>query len=127
MKVRRLFPMLSTEHLERSVHFYRDLLGGTETYRYPESGPPVFIALKLGTSEIGIGAIGNEPALHGQTQRPATGHRIELCFYVDDVDALVSRLRAEGVPIVLEPQDQPWGERISYVRDPDDNLLMFAR
>jgi lactoylglutathione lyase len=122
-----MFPMLSTENLERSLGFYRELLGGTETYRFPESGPPAFIVLKLGESDIGLGAMGTAPPLHGQPQRPAQGHRIELCVYVDDVDGTVEKLRAGGVPIVLEPKDQAWGERVAYVADPDGNLVMLTR
>jgi hypothetical protein len=38
MIVRRLFPMLSTEDLTRAVAFYGELLGGAETYRFPEKG-----------------------------------------------------------------------------------------
>lgn len=119
--------MLSTEDLERAIGFYRDLLGGAETYRFPEGEGAVFVALRLGESEIGLGAIGSAPPLHGQAQRPAQGHRIELCAYVDDVDAAVERLQAAGVPIVVEPVDQAWGERVAYVKDPDGNLVMLTR
>lgn len=122
-----MFPMLSTENLERAVGFYRDLLGGTETYRFPEEGQPAFLVLKLGESDIGLGAITSARPLHGQAQRPAMGHRIELCVYVDDVDATIERMRASGVPILLEPTDQVWGERVAYVSDPDGNLVMLTR
>jgi lactoylglutathione lyase len=120
--------MLSAEDLDRSVGFYRDQLGGVETYRFPENGDrPVFVVLRLGESDIGLGAITGEPPLHKMPLRPAQGHRIELCVYVDDVDAMVERLRPSGVPIVLEPADQPWGERVAYVTDPDGNLVMLTR
>ncbi|XXX77449.1 VOC family protein [Sorangium sp. So ce134] len=127
MSVKRMFPMLSTESLERAIGFYGTLLGGVETFRFPDVGPAAFVALQLGESEIGLGALGDGPALHGQPQRPASGHRIELCVYVDDVDATVERLRAAGVPVVLDPADQPWGERVAYVADPDGNLVMLTR
>jgi lactoylglutathione lyase len=128
MSAQRMFPMLSTENLERALGFYGELLGGTETYRFPEGEQPVFVVLKLGESEVGLGAItpGSRP-LHGQALRPAQGHRIELCVYVDDVDATVGRMRAGGVPILLEPTDQQWGERVAYVSDPDGNLVMLTR
>jgi lactoylglutathione lyase len=125
--VRRMFPMLSTENLDQAVRFYRDLLGGTETYRFPQGEQPVFLSLKLGESELGLGAITEARPLHGQPQRPAQGHRIELCIYVDDVDVAVERLRAAGVPILVEPADQAWGERVAYVTDPDGNLVMLTR
>ena len=123
-RAQRLFPMLSAQDMAASLAFYGGLLGGTESYRFPETDP-VFVALRLGDSEIGIGAVGGAP-LHGQAQRPATGHRIELCVYVDDVDAAAEAARAAGAPVLLEPADQSWGERIAYVGDPDGNLVMLT-
>jgi lactoylglutathione lyase len=116
--------MLSAVDMAASIAFYRDLLGGTEAYRFPEDDP-VFVTLQLGESEIGIGGVSAAP-LHGQPQRPASGHRIELCVYVDDVDEAVEAARAARAPVVLEPEDQPWGERIAFVADPDGNLVTLT-
>jgi lactoylglutathione lyase len=119
-----MFPMLSAADLAASVAFYRDVLGGVEAYRFSED-EPVFVTLQLGDSEIGIGGVGEAP-LHGQPQRPASGHRIELCVYVDDVDEAAGAARAVGAPVQLEPADQSWGERVAYVADPDGNLVMLT-
>jgi len=124
---RSLFPMLSVADLDRSVAFYGTVLGGEETYRFPAEGPPAFLVLRIGSSDVGLGRIGDAPPLHGRAQRPATGHRVELCVYVADVDEGVEALRAIGAPVVLEPVDQPWGERVAYVEDPDGNLVMLTR
>jgi lactoylglutathione lyase len=121
---RRMFPMLSAADMAASVAFYRDVLGGRVVYGFPEE-EPVFVTVALGDSELGIGGLGDAP-LHGQAQRPATGHRVELCVYVDDVDAAVAGARAAGAPVLLEPADQPWGERVAYVADPDGNLVMLT-
>jgi len=123
----KLFPMLSCADLGRSLALYRDLLGGVENFRFPEEGAPAFIALTVGeTSEIGLGAMSGPP-IHGRPQRPATGHRIELCVYVDDVDATYERALAEGYEQVAAPVDMPWGERTAWIADPDGNLLMLTR
>lgn len=116
--------MLSVADVAASIAFYGDLLGGTEVYRFPED-EPVFVTLRLGESEIGIGGVADAP-LHGRPQRPASGHRVELCVYVDDVDEAVEAARAAGIDVVLEPADQPWGERVAYVADPDGNLVMLT-
>ncbi|MGH3784892.1 MAG: VOC family protein [Pseudonocardiaceae bacterium] len=42
-----------------------------------------------------------------------------LCLKTDDVDAEVSRLRASGVPVLYEPTDEPYGERMAHIADPD--------
>ena len=121
---RRLFPMLSVADLPASLRFYGDLLGGSIAYRFPED-EPVFVTLAIGDSEIGIGEVSESP-VHGQPQRPASGHRIELCVYVEDVDDTVAEARAAGAPVRLEPVEQPWGERIAFVEDPDGNLVMLT-
>jgi lactoylglutathione lyase len=123
----KLFPMLSCTDLDRSLAFYGDLLGGVETYRFPDDGDPAFVALQIGeSSEIGLGALTEQP-LHGRPQRPASGHRIELCVYVDDVDEAVARAEASGVEPVAEPVDMPWGERVAWIADPDGNLVMLTQ
>ncbi len=121
---KRMFPMLSVADMAASIAFYGDVLGGTEAFRFP-ADDPVFVTLRLGESEIGIGTIAEAP-LHGRPQRPASGHRIELCVYVDDVDDTVAAARAAGAPVPLAPADQPWGERVAYVADPDGNLVMLT-
>lgn len=124
----KLFPMLSVTDLSRSLTFYRDLLGGVQTYRFPDEGEPAFVVLSFGSSELGIGQLDpSGTALHGQALRPATGHRIELCVYVDDVDAAAREAGEAGFRIVLSPSDQPWGERVAYVQDPDENLVMLTK
>ena len=86
--------MLSAEDFAASRRFYGDLLGGVEAYRFPED-EPVFVTLRFGESELGLGGLGGDP-IHGQPQRPATGHRIELCLYVDDVDTTTAAARDAG-------------------------------
>ena len=54
------------------------------------------------------------------------GPRFELWVYVDDVDETVQRLRGAGVPVLADPEDMPWGERMAYVADPDGNPVALA-
>lgn len=125
MGARQLFPMLSVADLEASLRLYRDVLGGELAYAFPDAGDPAFVTLRFGTSELGLGRLGDAP-LHGRAQRPATGHRVELCVYVDDVDATARAAATAGVEVVTEPADQPWGERVCFLADPDGNLVMLA-
>jgi lactoylglutathione lyase len=125
-RVRQMFPMLSVADLARSLHFYGEALGGEKSYQFPEEGDPVFVVLRFGESELGIGGLGDEPPLHGQALRPVQGHGMELCAYFNDLDAAVERLRTEGTPVLFEPSEMLWGERIAYVSDPDGNLLMLT-
>ena len=110
-----VFPILSTGDLPRALGFYRDLLGFEVTYQFPAEGEPGYVALDLGRSHLGIGA---DPAADGQ--------RCTLWVYADDCDAAVEHLRGHGVRVVAEPADQPWGERMAEVADPDGNRVIVA-
>jgi lactoylglutathione lyase len=118
------FPILYSDDPSSAVAFYRDLLGFSETFRFPEDGEADFVALKLDGAELAIGRAGDP--LHGKPVRPASGHRFELCVYTDDVDSAVTKLREAGVPVLVEPADQPWNERLAYVEDPDGNPVMIT-
>ena len=49
--------------------------------------------------------------------RKAAG--VIVAFVVDDLEAEQERLRAEGVPITLPLREEPWGERLFMVEDPN--------
>jgi lactoylglutathione lyase len=113
-----IFPILSTHDLPRALGFYRDLLGGVVTYQFPPEGDPGYVAIDLGSGHLGI----------GQELDPGdlVNNRITLWVYAQDCDAAVARLRDGGVPVVEEPADQPWGERMATVLDPDGNRVIVA-
>jgi lactoylglutathione lyase len=117
---RSLFPILTTADLRAALGFYRDLLGATVTYEFPgPDGEPGYVGLELGDSHLGIGrdpGAGTDPS-----------ERFALWVYADDCDAAIERLRAAGVEIVEEPADQPWGERVARVLDPDGNLVIVGQ
>jgi lactoylglutathione lyase len=107
----RAFPIISVRDLARTRSFYEQL-GFSQTYQFPPEGEPGFVTMERGSSSIGIGAGGATDA-----------DRFAYWVYVDDVDATLGRLQATGAPIVTEPEDQPWGERVASTRDPDGNLV----
>jgi lactoylglutathione lyase len=113
-----LFPILATPDLARSLAFYRDLLGGEVTYQFPPDGEPGYVSLQIGRSSLGI----------GRQEEPGerANYRITLWAYADDCDVALDKLRAGGVRVVQEPVDQPWGERMATVLDPDGNQVIVA-
>lgn len=47
----------------------------------------------------------------------------DLSIEVDDLDAVLERVQARGVPVEYGPVIEPWGVRRFYVRDPAGKLL----
>lgn len=124
---RTLFPILYARDLPRAVRFYRDLLGMRESYRFPDQGEPDFLTLKWGDATLGLGTYDPVEGLEGRNlEPPGAGRGFELCLYVEDVDATVSRLQQAGAPILVAPVNQPWGERVAYVEDPEGNAIMLT-
>lgn len=114
--LRSVFPIVYVEDVERSRRFYADLLGFEPGYRWPEEGELRFLVLRLEDSALAV----------AKRSTPAAEPRFELCAYTDDVDATVETLRAAGVPVLSEPEDMPWGERMAYVADPDGHRLQLT-
>lgn len=115
----QLFPILTTRDLERSLTFYRDLLGGTVEFQFPDGGPPVYVGITVGSNHLGIGWAPD-------SSTDAAAQRFSLWLYTDDCDAAVATLSAAGVPVLEPPQDQPWGERVAKVTDPDGNIVVIG-
>jgi lactoylglutathione lyase len=110
----RAFPIITVRDLPATRHFYEQL-GFSQTYQFPPDGEPGFVTMERGTSSIGIGA-------GGATADDSFGFWV----YVDDVDASLEVLRDAGAPVVEEPADQPWGERVAQTRDPEGNLVYLG-
>ncbi len=105
----QIFPIISAADVPLALRFYRDLLGGTVSYQFPgPDGEAVYVGIELGSSHLGIG-------LEPHASPPPDVRAISLWVYADDCDAAIDRLRQAGVPIVEEPADQPWGERVARV------------
>lgn len=116
-----MFPILATTDMQRALAFYRDLLGGKVTFEFPgPDGAVAYIGLELGSTHLGIGL--DQAASVVEGTRP-----INLWVYAVDCHAAVEHLRAGGVTIVEEPRDQPWGERVARVLDPDGNEVIIGQ
>jgi lactoylglutathione lyase len=109
-----LHTMVRVADLERSLHFYRDLLGLRELRRKDnEAGrfTHVFLAAP-GDDEAQIELTYNwDPEDYGIGR--AFGH---LAYEVEDIYAACEKLKAGGVTINRPPRDG----RMAFVRSPDN-------
>lgn len=122
----RAFPLIFARRLAAAADFYAQL-GFIEHIRHPATGEPAFLGLRRGHAEIGLVPLSWPHQQYGRVKSDtANGSGFEMFVFVDDVDAAVGRLRSRGTPVLREPADAPWGERIAHVADPDDNLVALV-
>ena len=126
--------------IERSVAFYRDVLGmrllrrqpGTADYLASITGfPGVRLEVALLQPEGGGSLLEllqyvshPAPATPRETNRPGNAH---LCFQVEDIHAACAHLRRHGVTLMSEPAEITAGVHRGgfgvYARDPDGFTL----
>lgn len=119
-----VMPHLYSADVERSVAFYRDLIGGVETFRLPADGPAEHVELRIGDVVLAISA--REAVERVGLPAPTTGHPFELVLWCDSADEAATALRSAGVPILREPHDGEAGNRRAYVTDPDGNWIALV-
>jgi lactoylglutathione lyase len=113
------YVILYVDDLDRSLAFYRFLLGVVGTRR-----SETYAEVRLTNCRLGFFLRRAAPDLLG---REAEGSGTELLFLVEDVDAEAERLRAAGVRILSGPVDRAWGHRTVHVEDPDGHVIELAR
>lgn len=112
-----IVPLFCTEQLDATKAFYREHLGFAVAVEMPG-----YAELERGAAGPRLGFMAPE---EGQWV-PGAGKGLVYCFQVEDADAEHRRLAAEGVPIVAEPEDKPWGERGFLAADPNGITLYFG-
>ena len=126
MNVRGLFEThLTVADVERSVAFYRDVVGLPVALELPERGAAFHWIGRPGQAMLGLWSIGSAPM----------GMRLHVAFEMAlaDVRAAPDRLRAEGIqPLSFfgEPADEPsvigWMPAAAvYFQDPDGHMLEY--
>jgi len=116
---------LTVADLERSVSFYRDVVGLPVALELPERGAAFHWIGRPGQAMLGLWSIGSAPM----------GMRLHVAFAMalEDVRAAPGRLRAEGIqPLSFfgEPTDEPsvigWMPAAAiYFEDPDRHMLEY--
>jgi predicted enzyme related to lactoylglutathione lyase len=99
---------------ERSLAWYRDILGFTVLYEMKDIGWAEF-ATPVGNLHLGI----------GQSEKVREGGGATLTFGVDDIDAVRARLEAAGVRFDGEAIEFEGMVRLATFFDPDGNSLML--
>jgi glyoxylase I family protein len=101
---------------ERSLRFYRDVLGLQVIEERPDLGYPG-AWLRVGRGQIHLLELPNPDPVQGRP--PHGGRDRHLAMTVADLGPLVARLMAAALPYTLSRS----GRRALFCRDPDGNAL----
>jgi lactoylglutathione lyase len=113
--------ILHVADLDRSLRFYRDVLGIPlePGFNAPEDDP------WYGGHHVELswraGAYLHFALFPAKAEARATAGA-ELGFHVEDVSAVHQRAIAAAVAVLHAPRDEPWGLTARY-RDPDGNIV----
>lgn len=116
---------LYTSDIQRSLRFYRDLLGSKETFRVPRQGPPDHVEMELGSLNLAVStleALKRDHGLSGGGGPP----RGEVVLWVSDVDDVLSWMSAQGAPTLSPPHNFVGVLRGAWVADPDGNPIQLV-
>ncbi len=111
-------PLIAVDEIAPSRFFYEQLLGQNVKWDF---GPNVTFE-----GDFSIHLRSHLRMLMGDANDiPAAGKTrdAELCFETDEIDALYRRLDRASVEFVHAVQEQPWGQRVVRLYDPDGHAL----
>jgi lactoylglutathione lyase len=124
--VSRAFPVVYALDVERAAQFW-ELLGFRRHFQLPAEGEPGYVGLRSDAFEAEVAVTSVEWAIERYGLSMGDGARFEMYVYVADLDGMVRRLADADVPILRDPEDMQWGERIATVADPEGNPVALCQ
>lgn len=115
LRLREVTPGFTVNDLDRSLHFYRDILGFHVGDLWKQDGQVLGAEIRAGSVKL---YLGQDDFKKGRDRVKGVGCRI-YCAMAEDVDELAARIKARGGTLDHEPVTQPWGTRDFGITDPD--------
>jgi uncharacterized glyoxalase superfamily protein PhnB len=113
---------IGVSNMARSVAFYKDQLGMKSLQYFDVEA---FSETVMGWTHKGAGS--QIILMQYKNAAPPRNQQGKLVFYIEDVPAMMEKLKAYGCQVYLEPgqAEQAWAKQIGMVRDPDGFVLEF--
>jgi YD repeat-containing protein len=115
-------PSFTVNDLEKSLAWYRDVLGFSVEQTWDDAGKVVGVSLRAGDVSF---MIGQDDWKKGRDRKKGEGFRM-FCLTRKSVDALADRIEAKGGKLDQGPRDQSWGVRDISLTDPDGFKITIA-
>ncbi|MEA2237818.1 MAG: hypothetical protein QOC81_2542 [Thermoanaerobaculia bacterium] len=116
-------PSFTVNDVEKSLAWYRDVLGFTVGDRWQSDGKLLGVELSAGSV---LFMIVQDDWKKGRDRVKGEGMRL-YCDTDQDIDRIAARIKAAGGTLAQEPTDQPWGTRDLSVDDPDGFKITIGK
>lgn len=123
LRLRTVAPSFTVNDLQRSIAWYRDVLGCALGDRWEAEGRLMGVEFKVGYITF---MLTQDDFAKGRDRRKGEGFRLH-CRTAQDIDKLAVQIRARGGVLDQEPKDMPWGDRVFMITDPDGFKLTLAQ
>lgn len=118
MKLTQYYPVIQTDDVEGTAEFYKTHFGFVSRF-----DSDWYIHLQSETDEyVNLAVLQHDHETIPKAGRGKTSGVI-LNFEIDDVDAEYDKIKAAGVGIVKELQDEAFGQRHFIAQDPNGILI----
>jgi len=120
-----LTPNLIVADIERSIAFYRDILGFTVQTTVPDASPYVFAILRSGPVEVYLNAPGPAFEEYPVLKDRPIGGTLTLFIHITGIQAAYESLKSRAN--VVMPLEKKWyGPTEFACTDPDGYVMTFA-
>jgi len=122
LRIRSVAPGLTVNDINRSVAWYRDVVGFVLKQKWEENGALLGAEMRAGNVAIWLG---QDDWKKGRDRKKGEGFRI-FCTTAQDVDMLAKGIKARGGALDHEPKTQSWGTRDFGITDPDGYKISIS-
>ncbi|MGV9252761.1 VOC family protein [Streptomyces sp. NPDC003697] len=112
---------LTVDDVAASQRFLTAHLGYVE-----QAAAEGFASLSRGDAAMDIVLLARGTAVLPADQRDQHASGLILAFTTTGIEIEEKRLRAEGVEITMPLREEPWGERLFQVTDPNGVIVQFV-
>jgi catechol 2,3-dioxygenase-like lactoylglutathione lyase family enzyme len=109
MKILRTVANIASRNVEESRRFYENTLG----YRVVMDLDWIVTLVSATEPTAQLSLIAHDPS----------GVHPAVSIEVDDVDAVYDELTKQGLEVIYDLRDEPWGVRRFFVRDPNGTVI----
>ena len=120
-----LTPNLIVADVERSIAFYRDVLGFTVETTVPDASPYVFAILRSGSVEVFLNSPGPAFEEYPVLKDRPIGGTLTLFIHITGIQAAYESLKTR-VTVVMPLEKKWYGPTEFACTDPDGYVITFA-